>query len=126
MNKDQIKAIIKSGISGVFYTLDENRKPKIVSPSEWGKCFGEIEKFRVGRARIFSVEVSTVFLCVDHRHSVEGDPILWETMIFGGKYDQYQERYTSEKDAIDGHRKAVRMVLLSPFEKIINWWKNLE
>jgi hypothetical protein len=31
-------------------------------------------------------------------------------MIFGGEHDQYQERYTSYEDAVEGHQKAVDIV----------------
>ncbi len=52
------------------------------------------------------VRVSTVFLGLDHSWD-EGPPVLWETMIFGGIHDDYQERYTSYKDARLGHERAV-------------------
>ena len=45
------------------------------------------------------VHVSTVFLGLDYSfgmpHPVTGDsrPILWETMIFGGRADGFQRRY---------------------------------
>ena len=39
-----------------------------------------------------------------------GEPILWETMIFGGEHDQYQERYTNRHAALAGHDRAVAMV----------------
>ena len=58
------------------------------------------------------VMVSTVFshgIC--HRWGDEGDPVLWETMIFGGEHDQYQERYTSYEDALEGHKAAVKLAL---------------
>ena len=56
------------------------------------------------------VSVSTIFLGLDHRYHGEGEPILWETMIFGGEHDQFQERYTSKADALAGFAKAVKMV----------------
>lgn len=31
-------------------------------------------------------------------------------MVFGGDFDQHQQRYTSAKDARDGHQEVVRMV----------------
>lgn len=58
-------------------------------------------------------KVSTVFLAFDHRSVLmipddRGPPILWETMIFGGPHDDYQERYSSREAALAGHRRAVR------------------
>jgi len=41
------------------------------------------------------VRVSTVFLGLDHSWLGYGKPVLWETMIFGGKHNGFQERYSS-------------------------------
>ena len=54
--------------------------------------------------------VSTVFLRLDHRCN-GGPPVLWETMVFDGppdgEYEDFQERYTSYKDAVQGHIAVV-------------------
>jgi len=52
--------------------------------------------------------ISTVWLGLDHAFHFEGDqtPIIFETMIFGGAHDQYQERYATEEQARDGHARA--------------------
>lgn len=57
---------------------------------------------------IGGVKVSTVFLGLNHNWG-DGPPILWETMIFGGPHDQYQERYAST-DAVIGHQRALRIL----------------
>lgn len=54
------------------------------------------------------ISVSTVFLGINHAFG-GGEPILWETMIFGGKEDQYQERYSSKEEAIAGHLFAIKL-----------------
>jgi hypothetical protein len=50
--------------------------------------------------------VSTVFIGLDHtwRH---GDPLLFETMTFGGPLDQDQERYSTWEQAERGHAEVV-------------------
>jgi hypothetical protein len=53
--------------------------------------------------------VSTVFLGLDHSWDNQG-LILWETMIFGGINDQYQERYNSYEDALEGHQRAIDLI----------------
>jgi hypothetical protein len=61
------------------------------------------------------VRVSTVFLGIDHRfqHKAgDGGPLVFETMIFGGVHDGYQERYVSWREAEAGHRQAVLMAPL--------------
>ena len=56
------------------------------------------------------VTVSTVFLGLDHNFQRNGPPILWETMVFGGEHDGYQERYATREGAVVGHEMALAMV----------------
>lgn len=53
--------------------------------------------------------VSTVFLGVDHSVGV-GPPVLWETLVFGGKCDGEQRHYSSKADAEQGHNEIVGKV----------------
>lgn len=50
--------------------------------------------------------VSTVFLGIDHNFG-DGAPLLFETMIFGGKHNEYQRRYATWTEAEAGHKHAV-------------------
>jgi len=88
------------------YVLDDNGEP-VPEPDlmKWAACFEEDEKRRLAFDEIGEVHVSTVFLGLDHSFG-DGQPILWETMIFGGKHDEYQ----SKALALEGHAAAVRMV----------------
>lgn len=62
---------------------------------------------QVARTRISAdVIVSTVFLGVDHNWTGKGGPVLFETMVFGGKMDMYQARARSWKDAVRCHQVA--------------------
>lgn len=54
------------------------------------------------------VRVSTVFLGIDHGFG--GGSLWFETMIFGGKHDGYQDRYETWEQAELGHRKALALV----------------
>ena len=86
---------------------------------EWGNWFGSPDIMRpfseggkvVAKTRLpDGVEVSTVFLGMDHGFGYgAGDPILFETMIFGGPQDQYQERYCTFQEAQQGHAEAVQL-----------------
>jgi hypothetical protein len=55
------------------------------------------------------VEVSTVFLGLDHAFSPATDrlPVLWETLIFGGPLDGQQRRFTDKKSALEHHAAVV-------------------
>jgi len=78
----------------------------------WAKWCGEGERRRV-QQDIFNgkCNVSTVFLGLDHSFSDEGPPILFETMIFGGVFSEYQDRYATWDEAEEGHKKALNMIL---------------
>ena len=96
----------------MYYTLDENGNPiEEPNPMKWAKWFkGNLTAKHVARDEFDNVYVSTVFLGVDHSFSEEGPPILYETMIFGGEHDEYQERYPNKISALAGHDQAVALV----------------
>jgi hypothetical protein len=78
---------------------------------KWAMTYGlnnAVELTEIG-----NVSVSTVFLGIDHNYCAEGPPILFETMVFNGKYDQYQIRYTTWNKAKKGHKETCDMVLQS-------------
>jgi hypothetical protein len=65
---------------------------------------------RVNETLLFcDVRISTVFLAIDHNYSDTGPPLLFETMIFGGTFDQTCWRYATWQEAVEGHKKAVRL-----------------
>lgn len=57
--------------------------------------------------------VSTVFLGQDHSYhmtqSLDHKPLIWETMIFGGHHNEYQERYYTRAEAEQGHQIALAL-----------------
>lgn len=69
---------------------------------------------RVAKTQVGKVEVSTVWLGLDHSWN-GGPPLVFETCVFGGKHDLHMERYSTETEARKGHDRIVRMV--KP------WWK---
>lgn len=52
--------------------------------------------------------VSTVWLGLNHQFG-DGPPLIFETMVLNPKqeWEDYQERYSTEDDAIIGHLRAV-------------------
>ena len=89
----------------------EGRQPNPVDDViQWARWFETADR-RVARTDLpGGVEVSTVFLGLDHSFGLAKTPILFETMVFGGKYDQYEERYATWEEAEEGHSRAVAMV----------------
>ncbi len=99
-----------------LYILDENDNPvQIHNIQEWGALFQKMNR-QLAEDFVRNSRVSTVFLGLDHNHFNEDGPILWETMIFGGKFDGEQWRYRTRAEALDGHLAAVRQVLMKDRE----------
>lgn len=77
---------------------------------EWAQAGGVR---RVALTEVGPLEVSTVFLGIDHNHGVgpSGDAILFETMIFGGDLEggplDYQTRCATWDEAERQHAEAV-------------------
>jgi hypothetical protein len=65
-------------------------------PFEWAQWFEESSERVVGRETIGDSTISTVFLGLDHCYD-GGEPVLWETMVFGGKLDQEQDRCSGSR-----------------------------
>ena len=94
------------------YILDANGDPQPEPDSmKWAEWFEHHrDEKRVAVDYFGEVMVSTVFLGLDHNFLSEGDPILYEPMIFGGEHDQYQDRYRTKVEALEGHKRAVELV----------------
>lgn len=97
-----------------MYILDRWGRPQACpNVLQWASWFESHDRavdytdIKVARKRENNVYVSTVFLGIDHNFARSGDPVLFETMIFGGPNDGYQDRYTTRRDALKGHKKAV-------------------
>ena len=68
------------------YILD-GHTPVRATLLEWGRWMQvNAKRRRVAVTQGKGVRVSTVFLGVDHQYQ-DGPPILFETMVFGGKLD---------------------------------------
>lgn len=76
--------------------------------AEWAQWMEKGNRI-VKQDQLGEVRVSTVFLGMDHSWSGT-TPILFETMIFGGDHDEYQERYATWAEAEEGHKRALEMV----------------
>lgn len=68
---------------------------------------------RVAQTVNGEVNVSTVFLDLNHAWG-GGPPMIFETMIFGGEHDQYQERCSTWDEAENMHKEACRIAGVEP------------
>ena len=95
----------------MMYILDDNGNP--VPENDfvtWSDKF-DISNRIIARDEVNDVLISTVFSGVDHSYVSGSDPVLFETIIFGGEYDGYQARYTTRENALKGHAEAVMNVM---------------
>lgn len=82
----------------------EGRKAVPVDLMTWATWIEKGDRI-VAKTSMGDVRISTVFLGLDHSFG-DGPPLLFETMIFGGKHDQYQERCSTWEEAEAMHKKA--------------------
>ena len=100
-------------VCGHNYTTDEAGKiaqePDVLKWAEWF----ETADRTVAKTEIGAIQVSTVFLAIDHNFGGEGRPILFGTMVFGGgdELDKRGERYCTREEAIAGHGRWVAKVV---------------
>jgi len=107
---------------------DRNTEP--MSFADWAEAFEDLEYRTVARDQIGDLEVSTIWLGLDHSFLPESRPLIFETMIFDCSTEavaemrermkdwpsmaetnrgagRYQERYSTEEEAIRGHGQAI-------------------
>ena len=94
------------------YILKGKKAVPVEDVLEWARWF-ETANRRVAKDNIGEASISTVFLGIDHNF-FGGKPLLFETMIFGGKHNDYQDRYHTWEEAEAGHKKAVDLVKAKP------------
>lgn len=78
---------------------------------EWGRCYETADRC-VARTEVGPLLVSTVFLGIDHNYLLEGDALLFETMIFGEcaeseSFGSHCERTRTWAEAERAHAAAV-------------------
>ena len=86
--------------------LYRNREGEPITQEEWARLF-EIDSYKiVMRTEMGDIKVSTVWLGLIHPNDM-----FFETMIFGGEYDQQMWRYRSEEGAQYGHVRILQALI---------------
>lgn len=108
-----------------FYDRDGEPLPDVLA---WGRLRESLDYFRIGLDRVGDVEVSTVWIGVDHGHDPSGPPIIFETMVFGLDTQNFDgsggerriggetHRYATAAEARAGHDRIVAELRL-----VSNW-----
>lgn len=90
------------------YILEGHEAVECNDLMKWADWFETADR-TVKKTEIGDISVSTVFLGLNHCYG-EGEPVLFETMVFGGEYDQEVERYATWEQAEKGHEEWVKKV----------------
>ncbi|MCP4900176.1 MAG: hypothetical protein GY906_24660 [bacterium] len=93
-----------------YYILDQDGNPVVCfDVRQWGEWFGKAERKVDETAIRAGIRVSTVFLGLDHAFG-GGRPLIYESLVFGGKLDQEMRRYSTKEEALKGHERLVKEV----------------
>jgi hypothetical protein len=84
--------------------IDQDKYYELVTDDEYRKV--DVTEFEIDGEKI---KVSTIWLGIDYGVFKLG-PIIFETVIFGGKLDGDIVRYGTELEALTGHETACEKV----------------
>lgn len=88
-----------------------NRKGEPVGVLEWAKDFEDDAVRVVADETIEGVRVVTIWIGLLNPCSPpEGAPLIFETMVFGGKIGGEMDRYATETAAVAGHAEMMARV----------------
>lgn len=73
----------------------------------WARWFETANRI-VAQTQVGEATVSTVFLGFDYNFWTQGQPLLYETLIFGGDMDGREKRYATRAQALAGHEAVLR------------------
>ena len=113
----------------MHYILKNKTPVKCDNIIEWGKWYEKISNRRVkenyatikcdAKNTTIEIRVSTVFLAINHNWTNQGEPILFETMVFGGSLNETQDRCCTWQDAEKMHKLWWQKVKLKYKDRIV-------
>lgn len=90
-----------------------NMEGQPISEQEASKLLASFDDTRAIAHSLYNhVEISTVLLVFDMNFGTP-PPLIFETMISGGVYDDHIERYSTKEEAVKGHVRLLKMVKAS-------------
>jgi hypothetical protein len=84
-----------------------------ISHATWAQLFCDerhVARDVVGHPEGGSITVSTVWMGINHNFSGDGPPLIFETMVFGGELSQDTWRWSTHKEAREGHAQVLAEV----------------
>lgn len=92
-----------------YYVLDGHTPAPEPDVLKWALSFENRGARRVAFTERDGVQVSTVFIGINHRFGA-GPPLLFETLVFGGPLDDNMDRYSTWDEAEAGHAAMCQRV----------------
>jgi len=97
-------------MDNLYYILNDKGEPVTCDDVLiWGEWF-ETHDRTVKKTHINGVEISTVFLGLDHNFG-SGAPLLYETMVFNDYDSNLIFRYATREEALHGHKVTVKKLI---------------
>jgi hypothetical protein len=92
-----------------YYILGNQAVVPASGAVEFGKWVETADRI-VSKTQVADIEVSTMFLGIDHQF-YNGPSLLFETMVFGGDLDQTCRRCSTWDEAVEQHETILSEVL---------------
>lgn len=89
-----------------------NRDGQRIGLAAWGALIEDPSYRMVARSRVAGSLISTVWVGINHNFTDSGPPLIFETAILEGPLKNEVWRYATEREAFEGHVKAVELVHL--------------
>jgi len=111
---EKINNKIKEQISRSTQYFDRNGNR--LQLMDWAKKCEDDEYRKVKQDKIGKYFISTIWFGLNMNFFSNQEPLIFETMIFLDDDDQldefylYQEEYSTEQQALEGHERAVKLV----------------
>ncbi len=95
----------------MYYILDTEQNAIPVDITTWARWMQSADRV-IQSSYVGDVHISTVFLAYDHAFNRTSEPVLFETMLFGGNHDQELfDRYSTYAEAEQGHERAMKYLM---------------
>ena len=101
---------IKDAMNPKYY----DRDGKKITQEEWQEKVADIEYQRVGHFETLAngekISVATIWVGMNQSFVPNQEPVIFETMVFGGRNNGLCRRYSTELEALVGHNEIVDIV----------------
>jgi len=91
-----------------------DRDGNSITQEEWQEKVADIEYQRVGVFETLAngekISVATIWVGMNQSFVPNQDPIIFETVVFGGRNNGLCRRYSTELEALVGHNEIVDIV----------------